>query len=321
MKSTDALNLEYIFKPFCLQKQIYYWRNNHLVLNLRTPSTNTTWTPRTKRGRHLRTSCPKAGAMPPSEMCVCAPILPLFRGLCQPPAGSVKGPSPGSLPDFWIPRLFIFLIFFILHHLSLLSLLSFVMSVQLFPLHCPLSSWLSYLSLPLCRLSIFPSWGSFFLPDSFFLSLCSFETLQLSIFSLSIKTFHLLFLFGILIHSALSTLFPPTHFVCLSLSLLLCIQFFLFIFVLFLKHVSYLAVPLFNFLSDVFLIIICLSAALRSIRSWSPQWTLCAIIIWSRLWCPLSTLCSWRVRWGQERLLWPECPAEPGLSHVGHAHH
>ncbi len=121
MKSTDALNLEYIFKPFCLQKQIYYWRNNHLVLNLRTPSTNTTWTPRTKRGRHLRTSCPKAGAMPPSEMCVCAPILPLFRGLCQPPAGSVKGPSPGSLPDFWIPRLFIFLIFFILHHLSLLS--------------------------------------------------------------------------------------------------------------------------------------------------------------------------------------------------------
>lgn len=115
------MRLEQTFKPFCLQKQIYYWKNNHLVLNLRTPSTSTTWTPRTERGRHLRTSCPKAGATPPSEMCVCAPILPLFRGLCQPPAGSVKGLSPGSLPDLWIPRLFIFLFFFILLRLSLLS--------------------------------------------------------------------------------------------------------------------------------------------------------------------------------------------------------
>ncbi len=224
MKSTDALNLEYIFKPFCLQKQIYYWRNNHLVLNLRTPSTNTTWTPRTKRGRHLRTSCPKAGAMPPSEMCVCAPILPLFRGLCQPPAGSVKGPSPGSLPDFWIPRLFIFLIFFILHHLSLLSP---ALICHVSPTLSPSLSFvlLALLFVPPSLSAVhFSILGFFFLTWLFFVSLCSFETLQLSIFSLSIKTFHLLFLFGILIHSALSTLFPPTHFALsfsLSLSLAL----------------------------------------------------------------------------------------------------
>ncbi len=299
-----------MLKPFCLQKQIYYWRNNHLVLNLRTPSTNTTWTPRTKRGRHLRTSCPKAGAMPPSEMCVCVCV-------CVPPSSPYSGVSasrlwaqskapclaPSQTSEFPVYSYFSsFSSFFI----SLFSpLLSFVMSVQLFPLHCPLSSWLSLL--PLCQLSIFPSWGSFFfLPDSFFIPLFIWNvSLHLSIFSLSIKTFHLLFLLGILIHSALSTLFPPTHFCSFFLSLLLCILLFLFIFVLFLKHVSYLAVPLFNFLSGVFLIIICLSAALRSIRSWSPQWTLCAIIIWSRLWCPLSSLCSWQVQWGQERLQWP----------------
>ncbi len=299
-----------MLKPFCLQKQIYYWRNNHLVLNLRTPSTNTTWTPRTKRGRHLRTSCPKAGAMPPSEMCVCVcvcvcphppPIqgsLPAACGLSQRPLAWLP-PRLLNSPSIHISHLF--------HPSSSLfsPLLSFVMSVQLFPLHCPLSSWLSLL--PLCQLSIFPSWGSFFfLPDSFFIPLFIWNvSLHLSIFSLSIKTFHLLFLLGILIHSALSTLFPPTHFCSFFLSLLLCILLFLFIFVLFLKHVSYLAVPLFNFLSGVFLIIICLSAALRSIRSWSPQWTLCAIIIWSRLWCPLSSLCSWQVQWGQERLQWP----------------
>lgn len=165
-----------MFKPFCLQKQIYYWRNNHLVLNLRTPSTNTTWTPRTKRGRHLRTSCPKAGATPPSEMCVCV-------CMCMPPSSPYSGVSASRLQaQSKAPRLapsqtsefpvYSYFSSFSSSFISLFSpLLSFVMSVQLFPLHCPLSSWLSLL--PLCQLSIFPSWGSFFffLPDSFFIPL------------------------------------------------------------------------------------------------------------------------------------------------------
>lgn len=100
-----------MLKPFCLQKQIYYWRNNHLVLNLRTPSTNTTWTPRTKRGRHLRTSCPKAGAMPPSEMCVCPhppPIqgsLPAACGLSQRPLAWLP-PRLLNSPSIHISHLF-----------------------------------------------------------------------------------------------------------------------------------------------------------------------------------------------------------------------
>lgn len=185
MKSTDALDLEYIFKPFCLQKQIYYWRNNHLVLNLRTPSTNTTWTPRTKRGRHLRTSCPKPGAMPPSEMCLCAPIPPYSGVSASRLRAQSKAPrlAPSQTSEFPVYSYFSFFSSFIISLFS--PLLSFVMSVQLFPLHCPLSSWLSYLSLPLCRLSIFPSWGSFFS----YLTLFFYPAVHLKCYSFQFSVF------------------------------------------------------------------------------------------------------------------------------------
>lgn len=295
MKSADAVRLEQTFKPFCLQKQIYYWKNNHLVLNLRTPSTSTTWTPRTKRGRHLRTSCPKAGATPPSEMCVCVPPSSPYSGVS---ASRLRAQSkasrlaPSQTSEFPVYSYFSSFSSFFVSHFS--PLLSFVMSVQLFPLHCPLSSWLSLL--PLCRLSIFPYCGSFFfLPDSFFYPSVHLKCLATSF---NFQSFNQDFSPPLSLwysHSFCSLNSISSHPFLLFLSLSLsrsAFYFFSSFFVLFLKHVSYLAAPLFNFLAGFFLIIICLSAALHSIRSWSPQWTQCAIITWSRLWCPLSTLYS-----------------------------
>lgn len=186
-----------------------------VVLNLRTPSTSTTWTPRTKRGRHLRTNCPKAGATPPSEMCVCVCVwsLPAACGLSQRPLAWLH-PRLLNSPSIHISHLF--------HPSSSLSSLPCShLSCQSnsfpFIVLCPLGSlWSLFVGCPFFH----PGVLFFFLTWLFFLSLYSFEMsryiFQFSVFQSGLFTSSSFFLFSFI---RLSQLFSPTPFCCFSLTL------------------------------------------------------------------------------------------------------